>query len=291
MAATPTIGRLDAVHPVRAELGVCVAPLRPTGGCMDRSSAMDLVRTDFHVLLLCSGGDADHQVDLEVHRHRPGSLLWIKPGQVHGRPPAVQGTAVCFTDDFLSTTGVPRVAPTSWQLAGDDLADVRAHLAVLTGEYERYVFDQTGRHLSRGDTMLQHLLAALLLRIEQAPALGSGAPPAPHPVALAFLELVERSFATPRTVEEYAAALGYSSRTLTRASVEATGLTPKQAIDARRVLEARRMLAYTDLSVAAVGRRVGFEDPANFGKFFARATGSTPGGFRLGRRDRTALIA
>ncbi|GHS89559.1 transcriptional regulator [Actinomycetota bacterium] len=291
MAATPSIGRLDAVHPVRSELGICVAPLRPTGGCMDRSSSMDLLRTDFHVVLLCTGGSGDHVVDLTVHHHEPGSLLWIRPGQVHERPPDVEGTAVCFTDDFLGPDAALRVGPTSWQLADDDLGDVRAHLAVLTGEYERYVFGPTGSHLSHGDTMLRHLLAAFLLRIGQAPALFAGAPVAPHPVATAFFDLLERCFATTHTVEEYAAALGYSSRTLARASVEASGLTPKQVIDARLALEARRMLVYTDLSVAAVGRRLGFDDPANFCKFFARATGTTPGAFREQRRGRAARSA
>nr|WP_296377757.1 MULTISPECIES: helix-turn-helix domain-containing protein [unclassified Pseudonocardia] len=45
-------------------------------------------------------------------------------------------------------------------------------------------------------------------------------------------------------------------------------------------MEAKRLLAHTDLPVAAVGRRLGFTEPTNFGKFFARLTGQTPGAFR-----------
>ncbi|WP_149202188.1 helix-turn-helix domain-containing protein [Actinotalea subterranea] len=276
-----TIGRLDAVHPDRAELGVCLAALKPTGGCMDRSRASDLLRTDFHIVILCSAGSAEQLVDLDVHHHAPGSLLWIRPGQVHERPPTVEGTAICFTDDFLGQDpAAARTGPTSWLLAGDDLADVRAHLDVLDREYRRYVFGPTGQHLTRGDAMLRHLLQALLLRVAQAPSLFSGRPLEPHPVARAFLELVERSFGSIHTVEDYAVALGYSSKTLGRASVEATGLTPKQVIDARLVREARRLLAYTDLPVGVVGRRLGFEDPANFCRFFVRATGLSPGACR-----------
>jgi len=285
MAVQPTIGRLGAVHPTRSELGVCVAPLRPTGGCMDRNRAFDLVSTEFHVILLCSGGAADQMVDLEMHHHAPGSLVWIRPGQVHERPPAVEGTAVCFTDEFLGADSAMRVGPTSWDLGADDLGDVRAHLAVLEGEYERYVFGPTGPHLAQGDTMLRHLLLAFLLRIGQAPALYAGKPVERHPVAQAFFDLVERSFSTLHTAEEYAAVLGYSSKTVTRASVEASGLTPKRVIDARLALEARRLLVYTDLSVSVVGRRLGFDDAANFCKFFTRSTGTTPGAFRASRRS------
>ena len=79
--------------------------------------------------------------------------------------------------------------------------------------------------------------------------------------------------------------LGYSAKTLARASAEATGLTPKQIIDARLVLEARRLLAYTDVPVSTVGRRIGFDDPANFCRFFTRATGMAPGAFRAAHRS------
>jgi AraC-like DNA-binding protein len=285
MAAQPTIGRLDAVHPTRTDLGVCLAPLRSSGGCMERNRAFDLIRTDFHVILLCSGGSADQMVDLETHHHAPGSLVWIRPGQVHERPPAVEGTAICFTEDFIGSDTSMRLGPTSWDLGSDDLGDVRAHLAVLSGEYERYVFGPTGPHLAQGDAMLRHLLLAFLLRVGQAPALRDGRAVEPHPVAQAFFDLVERSFSTLHTAEEYAAVLGYSTKTVWRASVEASGLTPKRVIDARLALEARRLLAYTDLSVCAVGRRLGFDDAANFCKFFSRSTGMTPSAFRASRRS------
>ncbi len=51
-------------------------------------------------------------------------------------------------------------------------------------------------------------------------------------------------------------------------------------MDDRVALEARRLLAHTDLTVAAVGRRLGFEETTNFVKFFVRRTGTTPGTFR-----------
>ena len=278
------IARLDAVHPTRADLGVCVAPLRPAGGCMDRERASDLLRADFHLVILCTDGHADQVVDLAVHHHEPGSLLWIRPGQVHERPPAVQGTAICFTDAFLGDDSSMSVGPSSWRLGPGDLGDVRAHLAVLDGEYQRYVFGPTGPHLVQGEAMLRHVLLAFLLRVGQCPALRPGPPIETNPIASAFLDMVERSFASIHTVGEYATGLGYSSKTIARASVEATGLSPKQIIDARLVLEARRLLAHTNVSVSTVGRRLGFDDPANFCKFFTRATGMSPGTFRASRQ-------
>jgi len=284
---TPPIRHLDAVHPNRASLGLCIATLRQQGGCLDRARESPLLRADFHVLLLCSGGGGDQGVDLSAHHHAPGSLLWIRPGQVHeGPPPPIEGTALCFTDGFLGLPGEAeslRSGASSWNLGPADLADVQALLAVLDREYQRYVFGPTSRELAGGEALLRHLLLALLMRIGQTPPVSEGLPLTAHPVARAFVELVEQRFQTIHTVEEYAAVLGYSSRTLARASIEATGLTAKQVIDARLVLEARRLLAYTDLSVCAVGRRLGFDDAANFCHFFTRATGMSPGSFRASR--------
>lgn len=261
--AQRAIGQLDAVHPHRADLGVCLAELAPVGGCMDRSRDYQLLRTDFHLLILCTEGEADQLVDLEVHRHRAGSLVWIRPGQVHERPPLVRGTVICFTDAFLGASGAAHRGPTSWHLAGADLADLRSLLDVFSREYERFVFGPTGASQAGGDALLRHLLEAILLRLGQSPPQLSSTQGIPNPVAMAFLDLVERSYGSIHTVEDYALALGYSPKTLCRASVGATGLTPKQLIDARLAREARRLLAYTDLPCAAVGRRLGFEDPAN----------------------------
>ncbi|MFI6116754.1 helix-turn-helix domain-containing protein [Kitasatospora sp. NPDC051164] len=88
----------------------------------------------------------------------------------------------------------------------------------------------------------------------------------------------------PGSVEDYAARLGYSPRTLTRACLAATGRSAKQLADARVVLQAQRLLAHTDLPVAAIGRTLGFTQVTDFGRFFARETGRTPGDFRSAQR-------
>ena len=59
-----------------------------------------------------------------------------------------------------------------------------------------------------------------------------------------------------------------------------TGRTAKQVVDDRVALEARRLLACTAMSVAEVGRYLGFPEPTNFGRFFHREVGMSPGQFR-----------
>jgi AraC family transcriptional activator of pobA len=77
----------------------------------------------------------------------------------------------------------------------------------------------------------------------------------------------------------YARRLDYSPRTLNRATQETVGRTAKQYVDDRVVLEAKRLLAHSDITVAECASRTGFDDPANFSKFFRARTGLTPGTF------------
>ncbi len=96
----------------------------------------------------------------------------------------------------------------------------------------------------------------------------------------AFRGAVEEGFARTHRVEDYARQLGYSVRTLTRASHLATGYGAKRVIAERVLLEAKRLLVHTDLTGTAIAARIGMPDPAAFGKFFRRHTGETPATFR-----------
>ncbi|CAM5672228.1 AraC family transcriptional regulator OS=Streptomyces tendae OX=1932 GN=GUR47_02155 PE=4 SV=1 [Streptomyces tendae] len=60
----------------------------------------------------------------------------------------------------------------------------------------------------------------------------------------------------------------------------ATGETPKGFIDSGVVLQAKPLLAHTEMPIGRVGAAVGFPDAANFSKFFQQHTDQTPAAFR-----------
>ncbi|KOG90185.1 transcriptional regulator, partial [Streptomyces varsoviensis] len=67
-----------------------------------------------------------------------------------------------------------------------------------------------------------------------------------------FRAAVERGFATSHRVADYARTLGYSPRTLSHASLAAAGVGAKEFIDRRVVLEAKRLLAHSELPAARI---------------------------------------
>lgn len=131
------------------------------------------------------------------------------------------------------------------------------------------------------DAARAHLLAGALLLLALAATAGGDRAAAPTREAFVwFRDEVEKSFATRHKVADYAARLGYSTRTLNRLARENTGLSAKQLIDERIVLEAKRLLVHGKEPVARIAERLGFDDPSNFSKYFQQRAGVTPLGFR-----------
>ncbi|MFF4359545.1 helix-turn-helix domain-containing protein [Streptomyces sp. NPDC001604] len=266
-------------------VGMQVGPMG-TGHTWHAEAPLERVhRIDFHVVMLFDGAPVRHMIDFAEYEAAPGELLWIRPGQVHrfSRTSGYRGTVLTMQPGFLpratvEATGLyrydlpPLLHPDEAQLTA-----LRAALAQLQREYE----DNTTLPLSLHTAVLRHSLTAFLLRLAHLAASSAEAVRRQSDTTFTlFRDAVERDFATNHSVSAYADALGYSRRTLVRAVRAATGQTPKGFIDKRVVLEAKRLLAHTDLPIGRVGAAVGFPDAANFSKFFQQHTELTPAAFR-----------
>jgi AraC-like DNA-binding protein len=266
-------------------VGMQIGPMG-TGRTWHADAPLERVhRIDFHVVMLFGAGPVRHMVDFTEYEAMAGDLLWIRPGQVHrfSRSSEYRGTVLTMQPGFLprstvEATGLyrydlpPLLRPDAAQLAG-----LQAALAQLLREYE----DTSTLPLSLHTAVLRHALTAFLLRLAHLAASSAQAlRQRSDSTFTLFRDAVERDFATNHSVSAYADALGYSRRTLVRAVRAATGETPKAFIDKRVVLEAKRLLAHTELPIGRVGVAVGFPDAANFSKFFHQHTDQTPAAFR-----------
>jgi AraC family transcriptional activator of pobA len=92
--------------------------------------------------------------------------------------------------------------------------------------------------------------------------------------------LIELHFAEHWQVNEYAKALSITPTHLSRLSRSATGGSALRMIEARMMREARRNLAYTNLSISNIAYTLGYTDPAYFSRVFTRDAGVSPKVFR-----------
>ena len=95
-----------------------------------------------------------------------------------------------------------------------------------------------------------------------------------------FVEALERDFTSNHEARHYAAELGVTTGTLSRTLTRLTGRTTKQLILERVLLEAARLLRFSDLSVKEIAARLGFNDQFAFSHAFKRQRGEAPLDFR-----------
>lgn len=95
-----------------------------------------------------------------------------------------------------------------------------------------------------------------------------------------FSRLVEIHFREKHSVADYADLLSLSPKTLSNKFHRLNLTQPNDIIKDRIMLEAKRLLVYSGMSVKEIAYDLGYEDPAYFNRLFAAKTGDTPVSFR-----------
>jgi AraC-like DNA-binding protein len=248
-------------------------------------------RIEFHLLICVTRGTCTHVVDAQAVPCQAGSVLVCHPGQIEQLDLAGswEGSIVVFRPEFLFAPLTPGMV-SELNLIGI-LAGLPQHFTLSGPEFGaiRDIFTQMDADSKLNvpapqiNALLRHQIAALLIRLDMAQRQRESRTPPPGSEILRFRrfqQLLNDSFGKWHDVANYAHALGCTEKTLTRTTLSVAGVTAKAFIASRVCVEAKRLLAHTSLSVAAIGERVGFNDASNFVKFFKREAECTPLEFR-----------
>lgn len=92
--------------------------------------------------------------------------------------------------------------------------------------------------------------------------------------------LVKHHFKTSHAVEEYAKKISVSPKSLLLELKNLGFQKPSIIIKKRILLEAKKMLLFTDKSAKEICFEIGFDDPAYFSRFFKKNTGLTTQEFK-----------
>jgi AraC family transcriptional regulator, transcriptional activator of pobA len=95
-----------------------------------------------------------------------------------------------------------------------------------------------------------------------------------------FLSLLEKEEGKLQRTRYYTSALSVSPRVLVDAVLTETGKSPSAWIRDRTLLEARRLLIYTDLTISEIAYRLNFRNVSYFVRFYRRLAGVSPGASR-----------
>lgn len=232
-----------------------------------------------HQVLLVQCGSGTLSLDGAVSALAPGSVVNVPPGHVHAFrfEKGTTGWVATFADELLEEILV-RV--------GDVRADLGRACVVQADASIHRVMEQIWQEFSGSSKaralVLRGLSGALLGWMAR--AMGADAAPAANlaesNLVQRFRGLIDEHFLAHWRVADYARALAVSPTHLSRLTRAATGNSAMRLIEARTIREARRQLAYTNLSITTIAYALGYADPAYFTRVFRRDAGVSPRDFR-----------
>lgn len=258
-----------------------------------RSSALDWRiaphrHSTLYQALLITDGHARASAEDQRFELPARSLVWVPPLCVHAYDftPGTAGIVVSVPASLLSI-GLS-LAPAAFSRLGRFIAiggpvpdaDWQEAEFLAQGLLREYQAVSSGREAS----LVARAALLALWTVRQNANAGSGLREASEAPILSaakrFIDAVEASYAQPRSLPDYAREVGVSLAHLNRVCRAATGRSPLRLIQDRRLVEAKRFLAYTAMPVGQIAYRLGFEDAAYFSRFFRLRTGSSPLRFR-----------
>ncbi|NIJ51721.1 helix-turn-helix domain-containing protein [Dyadobacter arcticus] len=246
-------------------------------------------RHTYYEILFIEEGQGFHEIDFHSYNIQGSGLHFLTPGQVHllTFSTSFQGYIVAFSEDFYTFYN-PVNQPLS-QLPFFQPA--RRQPIITLSESDKHYFhnileNMVADHLnSEADqTLIGRYLGLLLqkcglLAQRNAESQESAMLTIPELVGR-FQELVEKNFLIKHEVQQYAQELSVSPDYLSKITKKYLGTPSQEYILDKLLLEAKRLLVFTNLSSKEVAYHIHLDDPSYFSRIFKRKTGLTPNEYR-----------
>jgi AraC family transcriptional activator of pobA len=241
-------------------------------------------RINFFAILIITEGAVVHQVDFKLYPLKKNDCLLISQGQVHAfdAKAKYQGHLILFTPEFL----VNQFSVSSFFKTANLF---NAYLSTpfyplnkeLIRDVKSLIHENERDHYILKSNIVASLFSVFLLKLNnQNLASISYKTNQGFETFEKFKSLIETEYALSRNVKDYAAKLNISYKHLNEISKRFTHKTAKELIDNHVVLEIKRKLCSTSLSMKEICFETGFDEPTNFIKYFKNISGETPLSFR-----------
>lgn len=246
-------------------------------------------RTGFYHILWFEKGSPYFLVDFEPITIKPNTIVFLGKDtlQRFGENSHFEAKAILFTDSFFCKTEHDAKFLRSSIVFSDLLSvsqiTLKENISHFTDLFRLMKNEAKHDKDIAQDAILKHLLHSFLLLSEREIKkqdyvdIKKGAD---LDQVLLFKDLLDTNYQTLKKVSEYAVRMNITEKQLNHATSKILDRSPKQMINERVILEAKRLLAHTHNSVKEISFSLGFEEPTNFTKSFRKQTHLSPVEFR-----------
>ncbi|MCU0324754.1 MAG: AraC family transcriptional regulator [Spirosomaceae bacterium] len=255
---------------------------------MDEPEVDDIHKHTFYEILWTEKGISKQTIDYKKYEVLPNSLFFISPNQVHQfeewKP--LKGGTILFTEDFflLNHNNKDKLFELSFldnfyanpciQLDKTNFADIKQTIDLITKEQKR---------ADKNQSITQSLLHILLAQVQRCIDKETEKTVSKKYLILfkQFKTILDKHFAENKTASFFAQQLHITAHHLNLVTKEVTGKTASEVIRARSILEAKRLLTYTDKTVSEIAFELNYTDSSYFAKTFKAETNLSPMAFKI----------
>jgi AraC-like DNA-binding protein len=250
-------------------------------------------RDDYYLFLFLETATvALFTIDFEEIRLQGKSVFYVRPGQVHfassflkarGWALAIDSILVendyknIFEGLFLTQKTIALEASASTRMS----ETARLLYATIQAEQAEPTVFSSRIILHLGNVFIGIIAAHYARQQEYARHMKSR----PALITHQFKELLSANYKAIKSPVHYAEKLNYSLSHLNESVKTYTGFPVSYWIRQQVVLEAKRLLYYTDMDVKEIAFSLGYEDYAYFSRLFSKAAGASPNAFRRRFRE------
>ncbi len=245
-------------------------------------------RHDYFSIFWILEGEGSHTVEFNKFKLEKNQIYLIQPGQMHYfdltdvQMRKLKGHSILFSSDFLESYGIPL----SFR---NGLLPYLINGKILVAKPNE---KETNKLTYLVNEMIEEYRSEQLLKMEQISALiksfliinfriesENNTPETitenikSNDAVERFLKLLEKNYTELHMVSDYANLLSLTPNYLNEIVKANTGKSPKDLIQDRIILQAKRFIAYTDNTLKEIAFKLGFSEPTHFSKFFKSHTG------------------
>lgn len=237
---------------------------------------------DFFIILLFEQGRGSHTIDFKSYSIEEQQVHLLFPGQVHQWE--FQEQTVCYqlmiSREWFESF-FPDIRFSSLYYQQHPVFKV-SDLLFKALRYEFLAIDQELKDTTVLWEIIQtrSKLIGLLLRKTFELAFNDFEKYHSNPIISKFVQLIDLHFKSDRSVSFYAEKLHISANYLNIVCKKGVNIAASTLIHDRILLESKRLLKISEMSVKDIVYDLGFYDHASFSKFFKNQTGMTPSQFK-----------
>jgi len=239
-------------------------------------------RHDSHSFFLLEKGTVNIEIDFQKYTITAPSVIYVHPDQVH-RTTAFDNMTVCswaITNESLNPEYLKlleSIAPAKPLVLKEETFSIISEAVSLFMKFAERKSDKLYHSLLKDSC---NALVALVVSQYLESTKSSDKLSRFEIVTKGFREILERNYTTTKRPADYAEKLSITTPYLNECVKNATGHPVSYHIQQRIILEAKRLLYYSDKSVKEIAADLGYDDYPYFSRLFSKVTGMTALAFR-----------